>query len=159
MAKMDSKLILGRDNDVQREGAVIEIEKNKTAFNDAVYRAKLIIGSLELYENIRTNKLFETLLTLPQLYELTESEKPFVTQNSMVYELIKGNTPVSIEIRNNNNVLTVVPKIGKKDRGYFEFTEDGLVTAFEVLKTGKLPSVTHVETTSTESVTAKRPEE
>lgn len=132
---------------LEKEGTIIEIEKNKTSFNDAVYRAKLIIGSLELYEKIKTNKLYETLLALPQLYELVESEKPYVLQNTMVYELIKGNTPVSIEIRNNNNVLTVVPKIGKRDRGYFEFTESGLISAFEVLKTGRLPSVQAPETT------------
>ncbi len=125
---------------IEKEGTVIEIEKNKTAFNDAVYRAKLIINSLELYEKIKTNALFESLLALPQLYDLSESEKPYVLQNTLVYELIKGNTPVSVEIRNNNDVLTIVPKIGKKDRGYFDFTEDGLISAFEVLKTGKLPS-------------------
>ena len=118
---------------IEQEGTIIEIEKNQTAFNDAVYRSKRIINSLELYENIKGNKCFESLLSLPQMYGLTASEQPYVIENTMVYELIKGRTPVSIEIRSNNSVLTVVPKIGKKDRGYFEFTDDGLMNAFAVI--------------------------
>ena len=118
---------------IEQEGTVIEIEKNQTAFNDAVYRSKRIIYSLELYERIKENKCFESLLSLPQMYGLTASEQPYVIENTMVYELIKGRTPVSIEIRSNNSVLTVVPKIGKKDRGYFEFNDDGLMNAFAVI--------------------------
>ena len=117
----------------EKEGAVIEIEKNQTAFNDAVYRAKKIIFSLELYENIKNNKCFESLVSLPQLCDLSVVSNPYVIDNMMVYELNRGKSPVSIEIRNNNNVLTVVPKICQKDKGYFEFTDEGLIKAFEIV--------------------------
>lgn len=117
----------------EKEGVVIEIEKNQTAFNEAVYKAKRIINSLELYEKLKEHKCFESLISLPQMYDLTVVAEPYVLDNTMIYELNKGKTPVSIEIRNNDGVLTVVPKIGKKDKRYLDFTDDGLLNAFEII--------------------------
>ena len=116
----------------------VEIEKNKTTFSDSVYRAKLIVGQQELYESITNLPSYQSLLCLPQ--ELNESTKPYVISGKMVYELSKGTTPVSVEIRkNNNDEFKIVPLIKNKDKGYyFDFDEDGVMKAFEVLVTGKV---------------------
>ena len=125
----------------EKEGTIIEIEKNKTAFNDAVYRAKAIINSQEMYDLIRREETYKSMMDLVEMTEgIIETEKPYVIGSTMFYELIKGTMPVSIEIRNNDGILTIVPKIGKKEKGYFSFDDDGMMKAFEVLQYGKIIS-------------------